>query len=372
MAGSARAPTAAASPGGRAGRRPRRSWITRVAALPSFMRDESNATRAARGNGAIGARRPGPRRAGRARASACRCPPPGSPSRDLDPWFVAFGRAVGAGAAGLASTCGHPRAAAHRARSGGGWRSSRSASSSASRCSPRSRSTTRPRRTAPSSSRCCPPSPPSFAVAARPASARRRLFWLAGARRPASPSSASSSPAARCAARVELGRPVPARRRRRCAGSGYAEGGALARDLGGARDDLLGARAVAAGHASPVTAVAAAAHAAARRRRRLARLRLRHRRLDVPGLLRLVRRAGPRRRRAGSARSSSPSRCSPSPGRRCCWASPSARRRSSPRSRSLACVALTQRLRAATAPAPLMTLAGTRLISAEPGTSISA
>ena len=142
---------------------------------------------------------------------------------------------------------------------------------------------------------------------------RRRAFWLAAAaglargrrlraRRSgggalhARPTSSCSARSSLCALGYARGRPPVARPRRR-------------------PHDLLGARPQPAGDDAPSPSPPLAAHGAARRGHRLARVRLRVGDLDVPGVLRLVRRPGPRRRREDR-----PGPARPAGARRCCWA----------------------------------------------------
>ena len=135
---------------------------------------------------------------------------------------------------------------------------------------------------------------------------------------------------------------------------GYAEGGVLARELGGART-ICWALVLFAPVSVAITAVALARARLPRRPGRAARLRLRERDLDVPRLLRLVRRARARSASPAPASSSSPSRCSRSAGRRSCSASTSAPGTLLAAVAVLASVVVTQRARITVARAPART-----------------
>ena len=151
--------------------------------------------------------------------------------RGLDPWFVAFGRAAVAGvlASGVLRATRAPRPTA---ASGGGWRRRARRRRRLPAASPRSRSTSRPSAHGAVVVAVLPAMTAVFAVL-RAGERPPPLFWVAAA---AGLLAVLAFAASRRGARG-------ARRRRRCyllaavvlCGLGYAEGGALARELGGAR-----------------------------------------------------------------------------------------------------------------------------------------
>ena len=206
--------------------------------------------------------------------------------RDLDPWVVAFGRALVAAALAVLvlRATRAPRPTPRAVALAGDRRRRRRRS--ASRSSRRWRSTTGPRRTARSSSGLAPAATAVMAVL-RAGERPSRAFWLASAAGTLAVLVFAFVSGAGCAARH---RPrAAARRRARRAGlcRGRRARPRPRRDA----HDLLGARPQRAAAACRSSPCALAPDRVPRARGLGVRLRLRRDRLDVRRVLRLVRRA---------------------------------------------------------------------------------